>query len=82
MNEISSNLMPTTSHYCTLSDVVSTIALVIALCRIFIVGTPPPFPLIKWGAGRTFQKLSHLEEGGVRNLLLERGDKPEKGWLM
>ena len=64
MNEISSNLMPTTSHYCTLSDAVSTIALVIALCRIFIVGTPPPFPLMKWGAGRTFQKLSHLEEGG------------------
>ena len=28
--------------------------------------------------GRTFQKLSHLE-GGVRNFLLERGDKPEKG---
>ena len=24
MNEISSNLMPTTSHYCTLSDAVST----------------------------------------------------------
>ena len=80
MNEISSNLMPTTSHYCTLSDAVSTIALVIALCRIFIVGTPPP--LIEGGAGRTFQKLSHLEGGGVRNLLLERGDKPEKGWLM
>ena len=50
MNEISSNLMPTTSHYCTLSDVVSTIALVIALCRIFIVGTPPPpSPLLNGG---------------------------------
>ena len=63
MNEISSNLMPTTSHYCTLSDAVSTIALVIALCRIFIVGTPPP-PGIEGGAGRTFQKLSHLGGGG------------------
>ena len=50
MNEISSNLMPTTSHYCTLSDAVSTIALVIALCRIFIVGTPPPpSPLLNGG---------------------------------
>ena len=65
MNEISSNLMPTTSHYCTLSDAVSTIALVIALCRIFIVGTPPPPPrVVGGGGGRTFQKLSHLEEGG------------------
>ena len=31
--------------------------------------------------GRTFQKLSHLGGGGggVRNFLLERGDKPERG---
>ena len=28
--------------------------------------------------GRTFQKLSHLG-WGLRNILLERGDKPEKG---
>ena len=52
---------------------------------LFIVGTPAP-PLIKKGVGggevgsRTFQKLSHL--GGIRNFLLERGDKPEKGVLM
>ena len=47
----------------------------------FIVGTPPPSPILKErGVGRTFQKLSHLRGGrGVRNLLLERGDKPEKG---
>ena len=32
-------------------------------------------PLLR-GEGRTFQKLSHL---GVQNVLLERGDKPEKG---
>ena len=33
------------------------------------------------GGGRTFQKLSDLEGGGggVRNFLLEREDKPEKG---
>ena len=40
----------------------------------FIVGTPTP--LIK-GGGRTFEKFSHL--GGVRNFLLESGDKPERG---
>ena len=34
----------------------------------------PPLPLLK---GRTFQKLSHL--GRVRNFLLERGNKSEKG---
>ena len=35
-------------------------------------------PLLRGGGGRgrTFQKLSHL---GVQNVLLERGDKPEKG---
>ena len=32
-------------------------------------------PLLR-GEGRTFQKLSHF---GVQNVLLERGDKPEKG---
>ena len=42
-----------------------------------------PQPLIKrgeGGGGTTFQKLSHL--GVVQNLLLERGDKPEKEGLM
>ena len=38
----------------------------------------PPPSLLKKG-GRTLQKLIHLGGGGVRNFLLERGDKPEKG---
>ena len=40
--------------------------------RFIIVGTPP---FLK--EDRTFQKLSHL--WGIRNLLLEKGDKPVKG---
>ena len=39
-----------------------------------IFGTPH---LLKGEGGRTIQKLSHLR--GLRNFLLERGDKPEKG---
>ena len=46
-----------------------------AVQYLYIVGA---LPLIK-GGGRTFQKLSHLGGGGVRNFLLEREDKPEKG---
>ena len=43
-----------------------------------IVGTP--LLLNGAGGGSTFQKLSHLV--GYKIVLLERGDKPEKGGLM
>ena len=49
---------------------------------VYIVGyhsTHPPLPLLKEEIGnRTFKKLSDLE-GGVRNVLLESEDKPERG---
>ena len=38
----------------------------------------PPF-IKGGGGGKTFQILSHLLGGGVRNFFLESGDKPEKG---
>ena len=31
------------------------------------------------GGGRTFQKLSHVGKGGLRNFLLERGVNLERG---
>ena len=46
---------------------------------------PPPTPFIGGGGARTFQKLRHLRGGrrggGVRNFLLETGDKLEKAGL-
>ena len=37
-----------------------------------IVGTPPPFPPLLKGRGRTFQKWSHLE-GGMTFFARKRG---------
>ena len=40
-----------------------------------------PPPLVKWGGGEyDLPKIESLV--GIRNFLLERGDKPVKGWLM
>ena len=45
-----------------------------SLITLIVVPNPPsPRPI--------FQKLSHLEGGGGYKILLERGDKPEKGGL-
>ena len=45
-----------------------------------IVGTPLLLNGAGGGGGSTFQKLSQLV--GYKIVLLERGDKPEKGGLM
>ena len=51
------------------------------LKRRFIVGTPPPPPPSLLKGELDLPKIESLE-GGVQNILLKRGDNPEKGGLI